>query len=86
MDRKAKVTMIGTADGYDELAKEIESENASKNHNWADRSSRLRSPDAYVEDEILLTGDPAQCRRLLMRPRSSLCWDRGQISRLIERT
>jgi abortive infection bacteriophage resistance protein len=41
MDRKAKATMMGTADGYDKLAKEIESENASENH----KSSRLRSPD-----------------------------------------
>jgi DNA-binding NtrC family response regulator len=45
-DRKAKATMLGTADGYDKLAKEIELENASENHNWADPSSRLRSPDA----------------------------------------
>jgi hypothetical protein len=43
-DRKAKATMIGTADGYDKLAKEIELENASQNHNCADRSSRLHSP------------------------------------------
>ncbi len=39
-DRKAKATMMGTADGYDKLAKEIELENASQNHNCADRSSR----------------------------------------------
>jgi abortive infection bacteriophage resistance protein len=32
-DRKAKATMMGAADGYDKLAKEIESENASENHN-----------------------------------------------------
>jgi hypothetical protein len=31
-DRKAKATMTGTADGYDTLAKETESENASENH------------------------------------------------------
>jgi hypothetical protein len=34
--------MMGTADGYDKLAKEIESE-GTENHN-RDRSSRLRSP------------------------------------------
>jgi hypothetical protein len=45
-DRKAKATMIGTADGYDKLANEIESENASEHHNRADRSSRRRWPDA----------------------------------------
>jgi hypothetical protein len=28
MDRKAKATMMGAADGYDKLAKGIESENA----------------------------------------------------------
>jgi hypothetical protein len=43
-DRKAQATMMGTADAYDKLAKEIESEGASENHNRADRSSRLRSP------------------------------------------
>jgi hypothetical protein len=43
-DRKAKATMTGTADGYDNLAKELELESASQNHNCADRSSRLRSP------------------------------------------
>jgi hypothetical protein len=43
-DRKAKATMMGTADGYDKLAKEIESEGASENHNRPDRSSRLRLP------------------------------------------
>jgi hypothetical protein len=32
-DRKAKATMMGTADGYDKLAEETESENASENHN-----------------------------------------------------
>jgi abortive infection bacteriophage resistance protein len=32
-DRKAKATMTGTANGYDELAKEAESENASENQN-----------------------------------------------------
>jgi abortive infection bacteriophage resistance protein len=35
-DRKAKATMMGTADGYDKLAKEAESENASENHSYAD--------------------------------------------------
>jgi hypothetical protein len=30
-DRKAKATLMGTADGYDKLAKEIESKNASEN-------------------------------------------------------
>jgi hypothetical protein len=29
-DRKAQATLMGTADGYDKLAKEIESEGASK--------------------------------------------------------
>jgi hypothetical protein len=31
-DRKAKAAMMGAADGYDKLAKEIELENASENH------------------------------------------------------
>jgi hypothetical protein len=44
IDRKAKATMMGAADGYDKLANEIEAEGASENHNRADRSSRLRPP------------------------------------------
>jgi hypothetical protein len=44
IDRKAKATMMGAADGYDKLAKEIKSWDASENHNCTDRSSRLRPP------------------------------------------
>jgi hypothetical protein len=43
-DRKAKATMMGTADGYEKVAKEIESQGASENHKRAHRSSRVRSP------------------------------------------
>ena len=36
-DRKAKATMMGTADAYDKLAKETESRTEPENHNRADR-------------------------------------------------